>query len=119
MKNWQSLLAILLILIGFSVGARAENINNPKDDDKWLAPDKLKHFSTSLFMTTTLFYGQSRIFNVQAERANQKAVGLTISLGVLKEWRDSRQPENYFSWRDLAIDILGVSTAVLILSKIG
>ncbi|MDD5230992.1 MAG: DUF2279 domain-containing protein [Candidatus Marinimicrobia bacterium] len=119
MKNCRMMLVLLLISTGLSASTPGKSLNDSGNSDKWLALDKLKHFSTSLFMTTTLFYGQNRVFDVQAEKSNMKAVGVTISLGLLKELGDSRHNINHFSWRDLIADILGAGTAILILNRIG
>jgi len=116
-RIWRTIFLVIL-LSGGLLAAPGGNFFKPKPGDRWLAMDKLKHFSTSFYMTTTAFYGQNRIFNVSTEKAHVKAVGLTISLGMLKEIRDSRQKNNCFSWRDLAADILGSGAAILLLSRI-
>lgn len=118
MKITRALFLNLLICAGLSAATPLGNIFKPKPDDKWLAMDKLKHFSTSFYMTTTACYGQNHVFDVPSDKAHVKAAGLTISLGVLKEIRDSRQKNNFFSWRDLVADILGTSAAVLVLNRI-
>ena len=45
--------------------------------DSWLALDKLKHFTTAMYLTTTSFYVQSRIFDLDRSRAN--SITLTVS----------------------------------------
>ncbi len=118
MKNWW------LLLLIFAIGGRllavppVGEIIKSKPDDKWFAMDKLKHFSTSFYMSTSLFYTQNRVFDLKADRANRNAAGLTISLGLLKEIGDLKQKENYFSWRDLAADILGAGAAILFINGI-
>ena len=118
MKNWW------LLLLIFAIGGRllavppVGEIIKSKPDDEWFAMDKLKHFSTSFYLTTTLFYSQNRIFDLKTDQANRNAAGLTISLGLLKEIRDLKQKENYFSWRDLVADILGAGAAILFINGI-
>jgi len=118
MRIARTFFLMFLLWAGLSAAEPDEKITLSKPVDKWLAMDKLKHFSTSFYLTTTVFYGQNRIFDIQTDKSNLKAVGLTISFGVLKELRDSRQKNNYFSWRDLVADILGTSAAVLVLNRI-
>ncbi|HPC35946.1 MAG TPA: DUF2279 domain-containing protein [Candidatus Marinimicrobia bacterium] len=109
---------ILVIVSGLTAAPPVGEITKSQPEDRWFAMDKLKHFSTSFYLTTTLFYGQNRIFDVKSDKANRNAAGLTISLGVLKEIRDLNQKENYFSWRDLVVDILGVGAAIFFINGI-
>jgi len=118
MKYWRLFLMILVIVSGLIAAPPVGEITISQPEDRWFAMDKLKHFSTSFYLTTTLFYGQNRIFDVKSDQANLNAAGLTISLGVLKEIRDLKQKENYFSWRDLVVDILGVGAAIFFINGI-
>lgn len=38
----------------------------------------------------------------------------TLGLGLLKEWRDSRQPRNYWDWQDVKWNVIGVLTSAAI-----
>ncbi|MFH1213000.1 MAG: DUF2279 domain-containing protein [Candidatus Neomarinimicrobiota bacterium] len=117
MKIWRPLILILLICTGLSAVAPV-NVFDRKTSDKWFAMDKLKHFSTSLYMTTTMFYTQRRIIEMRQKNAALNSIGITISLGILKEVRDGSRKNNYFSWRDLTADVLGAGVAMLILNRI-
>ena len=43
--------------------------------------------------------------------------GIVFSLGVTKEIRDSFQPDNRFSYRDLLFDLAGVGCGLLVASR--
>jgi uncharacterized protein YfiM (DUF2279 family) len=118
MKGLRILVVILALMTGLSAQSPLAPVGPPKPADKWLALDKLKHFSTSFYLTTTAFYGQNRILDEKSGTAHFKSATLTISLGILKEIRDSRQKGNIFSWRDLAADALGAGAALLLLGRI-
>jgi len=37
-----------------------------------------------------------------------------LAFGIGKEWHDSRQKGNYWSWGDLVADVLGILTGIII-----
>jgi uncharacterized protein YfiM (DUF2279 family) len=83
-------------------------------DDRWLARDKASHLALSAAMVGFgyhLFHyeqGQPRT------SSRNLALGLTLSLGLAKETRDSGRPGNHFSCRDLAADLLGAGLGTII-----
>lgn len=81
--------------------------------DGWWQIDKVKHFSTSFYLTTTGYYLQAKCADVREQRALAQTVLVTISLALTKELFDCRKPGGIFSWRDLACDFLGICSAAL------
>ncbi|RLC47553.1 MAG: hypothetical protein DRH57_03870 [Candidatus Cloacimonadota bacterium] len=105
------ILTLLFLLIISSLFA--EN----KPTDRWLSKDKAAHFSTSVFLT----YWQYNFYHQPLQMKKSQSIYLSVSitglLGLLKEVRDSRQKNNYFSYKDLIYDILGCGFGYLIISK--
>ena len=42
------------------------------------------------------------------------AIGVTLAIGLYKEFTDSHKPNNYWSWGDIVADVLGVFFAVVV-----
>lgn len=62
-------------------------------------------FSTSAFLVLVLKFGLAAL--IAAISAFVAGFALSLTVGLIKELRDSRQPGNCFSWGDLAADALG------------
>ncbi len=97
-----TLLTLFIILHGY-----------PKDTikirhDSWVAKDKALHFSISFIAYSgfeALFKGRG------VQEPENKAIYLTIGLGIAKEIYDKFVKKTYFSWRDLISDIAGLTLA--------
>lgn len=86
-----------------------------KVEDKWFSVDKLHHFSYSLSISTILFHVTYCQNGWSYEPARNLAIGVTISLGVLKELYDWKVRHTYISYKDIVADILGVAVAYVLL----
>ena len=82
--------------------------------DKWLAPDKLKHFFVSAFVESAS-YSALRAARVNRHDAILSGAGLTLGVGLAKELHDTRTGEG-FSFRDLTWDAAGTGAAAAFLS---
>jgi len=103
-------LLLLLFLIELGLG-QSDSLRRPVDG--WFQLDKLKHFSTSFYLTTTGYYFQTRAGHLPERQATKNAVWLSFTMGLGKELWDRRKPQGFFSWRDLVYDALGITGAVL------
>ena len=83
--------------------------------DPWFSPDKGSHFIGSLISTIWLAKSMQEFSNVNNTKSIYWGSGLTFSLGMGKEIRDSFQPGNIFSWKDLTADCLGIGLGILLL----
>ncbi len=84
----------------------------PKNDP-WLARDKAQHFFGSFFITGLNIQLLQRN-GVAPVRSRQIAAGISFSIGLGKEIRDSRQKNNIFSIPDLIADIAGIGLALIL-----
>lgn len=98
----------LVLVLSFSIGGHASG-------DKWIAPDKLKHFFVSAFVESAS-YSALRELRVSHHDAIVSAAGIAVSVGVAKEVHDSRTGEG-FSLRDLTWDLAGTAAGAAFLSR--
>jgi uncharacterized protein YfiM (DUF2279 family) len=77
--------------------------------DKWWGRDKLAHITVSLasvaFTNHLLKYEKS----LNTADARNGSMGVTFSLGMIKEVYDSHNPGNHFCCKDLAADLAGIA----------
>jgi uncharacterized protein YfiM (DUF2279 family) len=83
--------------------------------DRWLAPDKVKHFFMSAFVES-VSYAALRSARVRHDGALGGAVAITLAAGVGKEVHD-RHTESDASAKDLAWDAAGAAAAAALLSR--
>ncbi|MFP4624891.1 MAG: hypothetical protein ACLFRX_11975 [Gemmatimonadota bacterium] len=83
--------------------------------DRWLAEDKLQHFTMS-FAATTMAYGAAR-FGADRDTALATAAAAALGLGLAKELLDQRRGGR-FSLKDLAWDVAGVALGVVFTRRI-
>ena len=84
-------------------------------DDRWFAPDKIKHFFLAAFVQS-VSYSALRVADVEHSAAVAGASGITALAALGKELYD-RRTESGFSPRDLVWDAAGASGATLLLSR--
>jgi uncharacterized protein YfiM (DUF2279 family) len=83
--------------------------------DRWLAEDKLRHFTLS-FAATHMAYGAARTA-LEPHPATAGAAALATLLGVGKELVD-RRTGGPFSTKDLIWDVAGVALGVALVQRI-
>jgi uncharacterized protein YfiM (DUF2279 family) len=127
-KNYSLIVIIYLIAFG-STAISADQIptalktylnsfqkgNNPQKEDQWFSPDKGYHVMGSLIGTTLI--GQISIRGFGNSVENSKVIGActTLALGFSKEIYDSGKSQNYFSWKDLTANGVGIIIGIILL----
>jgi len=76
--------------------------------DKWFAMDKLHHFSYSLGITTISFHYLHCINHWDYSKSRNYSIGISITLGFLKEIYDLKIKKTFISYKDLFYDFLGI-----------
>ncbi|MDW7679632.1 MAG: hypothetical protein SCK70_03660 [bacterium] len=84
--------------------------------DSWFGRDKAHHFLTSAFLTTAGYYYCRDVAHWSNQKSQIGGLSFSISLGLLKEFRDGVKPGNAFSWKDLVADALGTAVGLLLVS---
>ena len=88
------------------------------DNDKWFAADKFKHFSLSALYAGGITLVANRHFDLGEEKSVSVGIGVTISLGAVKEIADRKRPEETSSIKDLIWDIAGAVTGALVVGML-
>ena len=86
--------------------------------DRWFGTDKLKHFTTSSFLTA---YGYL-YFHESAHRSGKFSLnlsaGVALGLGIGKEIYDKKSKKGQASFKDLIADIVGVGLTFFIIKAV-
>ena len=84
--------------------------------DRWLAPDKVKHFVTCAVIDGTS-YGVLRATGVGHQSSVIGAGVAAAAIGIGKEVRD-RKAYGVFSARDLTWDLAGIGAGTALVSQV-
>ena len=90
----------------------------PQIMTRMLAMDKLKHFSFSLYTTTTGYYIMNRMLDTKYKDAYLFSAGFSIMLGLGKEGYDLKSGQGTFSFYDIIADVAGTALGILIIDRI-
>jgi uncharacterized protein YfiM (DUF2279 family) len=93
-------------------GDTIKKVNRP---DKWLAIDKLQHFSYSCLISLGCQYVLVNKFNNGEKDALPLSSSLSFSAGLLKELNDNRGKNGYFSIKDMVANLAGITVAAIII----
>ncbi len=103
---------IVLVLGSFQFGAPPERAPN----DPWFGRDKLYHFGVSAVIQGA-GHALGRAAGLDYREAAWAAAGATLTVGVSKELYDRAQGR-FFSWRDLAADVVGGGTGAVLVRQV-
>ncbi|PIS27988.1 MAG: hypothetical protein COT43_07595 [Candidatus Marinimicrobia bacterium CG08_land_8_20_14_0_20_45_22] len=118
MKRSQRVL-IMTILATMILSSGDRPVLVPKNSrDPWLGLDKLKHFTSAVYMTMTAYYVQSRIANKSRNASENVSTMMTVTLGVSKEIFDTRKKDGFFSWKDVLFDVAGTAVALVFINQV-
>ena len=84
-------------------------------EDKWLAFDKVQHFTYSFLWTLSSQYILVNNMNFDERNAIHYSVLSSASAGVMKEMYDMQKPKGYLSKKDLFANSLGIVLACLVI----
>jgi len=107
---------IFTIILIVSCSCWSKEIIQPlktQHKDPWFGVDKLKHLSSAFMFTTTGYYIQHKIVQLDENQSVVNSGLITISLGLGKEISDVYKPGGFFSVRDLLADSAGIALAVI------
>lgn len=93
-----------------------EYIQNKKMD-KWLAIDKLQHFTYSCLISLGCQYILVNKYENSESVSLPISSGLSFSAGLLKELNDNRAKNGYFSVKDIVANLGGIFLASIIISQ--
>lgn len=76
--------------------------------DPWLARDKFLHCTVSAGLAGAGYLSFRHLADLDESRSRWAASLTAMGIGLLKETRDRRRPNSWFSLRDLVADLVGV-----------
>jgi len=125
MKNGRFIFFLLFFILVMSRSGFGQNLLEDSTavasyhfQDNWLGEDKAHHFILSFMLT---FWGTMQhdlLHHHGSDQAIRAGTGFSFALGLAKEVRDSRIPNNQFSLKDLTADLLGIGLAIWLMNRI-
>ena len=125
MKSKRPLSLLICMLLGMTSFGFCEeadidttNSSTVQFRDDWFGEDKVHHAVLSFMLT---WWGTMTHDLMHAHGKNQHiraGAGFAFTLGFAKEVRDSREPNNRFSWKDIIVDLFGIGLAVFLINKV-
>ena len=93
-----------------------ENLNNDAaKTDRWLAIDKLQHFSYSCLISLGCQYIFVNKYKKSEMNSLPLSSGLSFSAGLLKELNDNSVEKGHFSIKDMVANLAGITVAAIII----
>ena len=83
----------------------------------WFSYDKGYHFLGSFMITVAAGKSFQKFAGAGDRSSRIWAASLSFSVGLGKEIYDSLQPENHFSYKDLAADVAGIIAGLVVLNN--
>jgi uncharacterized protein YfiM (DUF2279 family) len=96
--------------------ASIDQFEKEQPKDKWIAIDKVQHFSYSCLVALGIQYVLVNKMEMDETYAMPVSLGLSFVAGVSKEIQDSKSKNGFFSRKDLVANGLGIIFASLIIS---
>jgi len=107
-------LVITVPLFALDQGSEQETIEHaPKD--KWIAIDKVQHFSYSCLISLGVQYVLVNKLEMNEDSAMPLSMAVSFSLGIIKELRDKKGKDGFFSKKDVVANGFGILTAGVII----
>jgi uncharacterized protein YfiM (DUF2279 family) len=100
-----------------SEDVRVEPVASSRGRDRWLAEDKLHHFSYSLGITGLSYHAYHCQLHNQDPGARYFAISVASVAGIGKELYDAFLGKTGFSYRDLIADAAGIAVGVLVFAR--
>ena len=94
---------------------KEDSIKKANRPDKWLAIDKLQHFSYSCLISLGCQYVLVNKYNNGEKDALPLSSSLSFSAGLLKELNDNSGKNGYFSMKDMVANLAGITVAAIII----
>lgn len=91
-------------------------IEKDQPQDKWLAIDKVQHFSYSCLVSLGTQYVLVNKMGKDETSALPVSLGISFTAGITKEIQDSKSKNGFFSRKDVVANIMGIIFSVIIIS---
>jgi len=91
-------------------------IEKNQPQDKWLAIDKVQHFSYSCLVSLGTQYVLVNKMGKDEISALPVSLGISFTAGITKEIQDSKSKNGFFSRKDVVANSMGIIFSVIIIS---
>mgnify|MGYP003322192282 CR=1 FL=1 len=120
MMNYLTLRSFILCLV-FTVplfaadqGLEQKTIEHALKD-RWIAIDKVKHFSYSCLISLGVQYVLVNKLEMNEDSAMPLSMAMSFSLGIIKELRDKKGKDGFFSRKDVIANGFGILSAGVVI----
>ena len=83
----------------------------------WLGKDKIMHFGGSAFITYWNYGVSKDIIGNSKKESLIISISLTTLLGVSKETSDKYLKKTFWSWKDIAYDLAGITVGLILINN--
>ena len=90
-------------------------IEKEQPQDKWLAIDKVQHFSYSCLVSLGTQYVLVNKMGKDETSALPVSLGISFTAGITKEIQDSKSKNGFFSRKDVVANSMGIIFSVIII----
>ena len=90
-------------------------IEKDQPEDKWLAIDKVQHFSYSCLVSLGTQYVLVNKMGKDETSALPVSLGISFTAGITKEIQDSKSKNGFFSRKDVDANSMGIIFSVIII----
>lgn len=90
-------------------------IEKDQPEDKWLAIDKVQHFSYSCLVSLGTQYVLVNKMGKDETSALPVSLGISFTAGITKEIQDSKSKNGFFSRKDVVANSMGIIFSVIII----
>ena len=116
LKLWSFILWLVFMVPLFAAdqGPEQKTVEHAAKD-KWIAIDKVQHFSYSCLISLGVQYVLVNKLEMNEDSAMPLSMAMSFSLGIIKEIRDKKDKDGFFSKKDLVATGFGILTAGVII----
>ena len=109
----KSVIFVIIFLFGFTNAE--QDTSKVIHNDPWIAYDKFLHFSVSASIVLSTQYTLEQKMDYKTEDAVYISIFTSSINGIFKEIWDNRQPNGFFSKRDIVANVAGIALGVFII----
>lgn len=83
--------------------------------ESWFAIDKGQHFMGSFISSILITQVNNRYFSIDKLNSKKLGIGISFSIGLVKETIDSQKSNNVFSLKDLLANVAGIVVGIAVM----
>ena len=116
LKLWSFILWLVFMVPLFAAnqGPEQKTVEHAAKD-KWIAIDKVQHFSYSCLISLGVQYVLVNKLEMNEDSGMPLSMAMSFSFGIIKELRDKKGKDGFFSRKDLVANGFGILTAGVII----